>query len=137
MVTNATRCHYAMGDRRCGGTTTAIFENKKEKPLDVNEFEVRCSFPWYIGTGSSRHAGSGIRINSLGSVRGRWPQRDMAPAGHGPRLSDGPGAEDLPSPVCVRQRGYANRDDRRPAPLVKYSWPGCLAAHGRPHLQRC
>ncbi len=140
MVINAGRCHYAVGDRRSGGTTSAIFKTRRRNPLDIKKFEAPCSFPWGSSTGSSWHAGSGVRINSQGSVGGRWvsqrPRRDMAAAGHGPRLSDGRGEEDLPGPVYLRQGGYANRDDRRPAPLVEHSRPGCLAAHGRPHLQR-
>src|SRR5713101_2817469 len=117
-------------------TTSAIFKTRRRTLHDIKKFEALRSLPWDSCTGSSRHAGSGVRINSQGSVEGRWPRRDMAPADHGPRLSDGPGAKDLPGPVCLRQRGYANRDDRRPAPLVKHSQPGSLAAHGRPHLQR-
>src|SRR6267378_2801312 len=117
-------------------TTSAIFKTRRRTLHDIKKFEALCSLPWDSSTGSSRRAGSGVRINCQGSVGAQRPRRDMAPAGHGPRLSDGPGAEDLPGSVCLRQRGYDNRDDRRPAPLVKHSQPGCLAAHGRPHLQR-
>ncbi len=72
MVINAGRCHYAVGDRRSGGTTSAIFKTRRRNPLDIKKFEAPCSFPWGSSTGSSWHAGSGVRINSQGSVGGRW-----------------------------------------------------------------
>src|SRR5260370_3251357 len=115
-------------------TTSATFKTRRRALHDISKVEALCSFPWDSSTGTSRHSGSGVRINSQGSVAGRWPRRDLARTGHGPRLSDRPGSEDLPGPVCLRKRGYANRDDRRPAPLVNHSHPGCLAAHGPPQV---
>src|SRR5213593_4518066 len=42
----------------------------------------------------------------------------------------------FPALATFAKGGYANPDHRRPAPLAKHSPLGCLAAHGRPHLQR-
>ncbi len=38
----------------------------------------------------------------------------------------------FPALVCLRQRGYANRDDRRRVPRAKHSRLWSVAAHGRP-----
>src|SRR5260370_33739921 len=91
-------------------TTSAPFKTTKEKPYVIKKVQSLCSFLCDSSPGSSRHPGSGIRIDCHGSVRGR-PPRDMARAGHGPQLPDGRGAKDLPGHVCIRQRGYAHRDD--------------------------
>ena len=42
----------------------------------------------------------------------------------------------FPALFTFAKGGTLNRDDRRPVPRPKYSRPGCLAAHGRRHLQR-
>jgi hypothetical protein len=42
----------------------------------------------------------------------------------------------FPALFIFAKGGYAKCDDRRPTPRDKHYRPGCLAAQGRPHLQR-
>ena len=85
-------------------------QDKKENSIDIKKYEALRSLPW-SSTGLSRHAGSGIWINSHGSVVERFvsqrPRRDLARAAHGYRLPDGTGAEDVPGTVCLRHRGLS------------------------------
>ena len=62
MVIKAGRCHYAAVDGRRGGTTSAMFK-KKEKSLDIKNFEWLWSFQPSSSIGLGRHAFPGVRAD--------------------------------------------------------------------------